>query len=403
MVGIKVIRLTVILLTLLTVVGFAACTKDQPTPTTTQPASNSTAQPKPSGSPAAKPGSTQTAPNQTGAVTQTAQLVTVGGVGTVAVTNDMKMYFGSSGKIEKIGVSEGDKVKKGTFLAKLDTSTLEAALVTAQLAVEQAKLAKVQSASTLANAQSLLDKTKAVGDIKDVIFNLQWEIKVAQMNLAQSQNSNDSAGSEYWRQVASNDQKTLAQKQKDMSDLLGKTEYTGTITYDIMGDKYNRVTVDDMKMKQLAVDAAQQTLDKSDIGIAQAQKNVEVAQKQLNDATLTAPFDGQVATLDFKEGDVLAAPTSLAKPTIYYIDPTMMQMDLGINELDVPKIKIGQKATVKVDAYPGIKLDGKVTAISPTATLNGGIVDYPVTVTFTVPSNLDVKVGMNGAGSVIIQ
>jgi hypothetical protein len=58
---------------------------------------------------------------------------------------------------------------------------------------------------------------------------------------------------------------------------------------------------------------------------------------------------------------------------------------------------------VKLDAFPGLKLDGKVTEISPMPTVQGGVVDYSVTVTFTVPPNTEVKVGMNGSANIVIK
>ena len=68
----------------------------------------------------------------------------------------------------------------------------------------------------------------------------------------------------------------------------------------------------------------------------------------------------------------------------------------------MPKVKIGQKAGVSIDAFSGVKLDGQVAAISPSPTVQGGIVDYQVTIAFSVPSNTDVKIGMDGSAMISI-
>lgn len=85
------------------------------------------------------------------------------------------------------------------------------------------------------------------------------------------------------------------------------------------------------------------------------------------------------------------------------VDLTTLQLDIGVNELDIPKVKLGQKASVLLDAFPDVKLDGKVTAILPLPTVQGGIVDYTVTVTFSVPSTTNVMIGMHATASITVE
>ena len=94
---------------------------------------------------------------------------------------------------------------------------------------------------------------------------------------------------------------------------------------------------------QLAVESAQQTIDKSQDTITQAQKNLDLAQLQLNQATITAPFDGLVADVNQNTWDVVSAPASSQHPIIYMIDPTTMELIIGVNELDMPNVKLGQR------------------------------------------------------------
>jgi len=65
-------------------------------------------------------------------------IVTVSGSGTFEVTHDANLYFTSGGTVEKVYVEEGDEVEMGEELAKLDTSTLELALIQAQAARDEA-------------------------------------------------------------------------------------------------------------------------------------------------------------------------------------------------------------------------------------------------------------------------
>ena len=109
---------------------------------------------------------------------------------------------------------------------------------------------RLRPRSALNTAQFNLDKTKGYADLRDAMTNLQWEIKIASMNMGEAQNANDSGGAGYWRQIVAADQMDLAQKTQDLATLLSQAEYTGTVTYDIMGDKYDVLTANDMKAKE---------------------------------------------------------------------------------------------------------------------------------------------------------
>jgi HlyD family secretion protein len=397
----RLIKLAAFSLVIFMIISLNACSKaDSSNPSPSQAAaqpSSIAARPGPSGSPPTRPGGAVPQPSASPAP----QAIGAKGSGSVTVGTYANLFFGTAGQIAKINVKLGDRVTKGTELAKLDTTSLEATLAQTKVNLDQARLAQSQAASALASAQFNLDKTKAISDIKDAMTNAQWTIKAAQVNLDQARASNDTTAANNLTTYIANAQKDLDNQTKKLKALLATDQYSGFVSYDIYGT-YDRLTVEDARMKELVVEIAQQTLNKSKDSINQAQKNVDVAQLQLNQATITAPFDGLVATLNGNEGDMLPAPSQSQKPVVYLIDPNTMQLSIGVNELDVPRVKIGQKAAVSIDAFPGTNLDGQVTAISPSPTVQGGIVDYQVTIAFSVRGNIEVKVGMNGSAAVLI-
>jgi len=412
--GKKLITLAIVLLVLVAVVSYSSCNKARPatTPANAPSPGASEQQRKPAASPPASPKSAEpqvvtTAGNQG---------KTVRGGGNISVSTDASLYFGTAGQIKKINVKEGDRVIKGQELAKLDTINIEVnitqnkvALDRAKVDFNQARLAQTQAQSALASAQFVFDKTQSVANIKDHIINAEWQIKIANMKLQEALAFNDEGAAGYWNQIIAYSQKEMTSLKKTLSDLLTQPQYVGLIAYDILGQKYDTLTVADMRMKQLTIDIAQQTLDKSQdtINLAQrslelAQRNLDLAQQQLNQATITAPFDGIIATLNIKEGDIIPAPAQMQRPPIYLVDLTAMQIKVGINELDIPRVRPGQIATVKVDALPGVKLEGKVTEISTLPSVQGGVVDYGATVSFTVPAGVEIKVGMTGTGEIAL-
>jgi HlyD family secretion protein len=398
----KMGMLALILIGILAVVSLVACSRAQSStpPAGASPSPNGPASANGGPPPGGAPGGPPVAQSTLNVPVIPAKLVS--GAGTVEVATDANLYFGTAGQIITLNAKEGDRVTKGTVLAKLDTAGLEASLALARVALNQARLNQLQANSNLATAQFNLDKVQAVSDVKDAITNDEWTIKVAEVNRKQALLTGDSDGSSALNKYIADIQKELIKHKDQLSDLLSGDEYKGSkaLNYDINGQTYDRLTVEDAHLKQLAVEMAQQTLDQSQDSINLAQKNLDLIVKQLDQATITAPFDCQIARVNQSAGDYVAAPSQSQHPIFYIIDPASLQLVIGVNELDMPKIKVGQKSTVSIDAFPAAKLNGQVAAISPLPTLQGLIVEYEVTIDFDVPSDITVRTGMNAAAAI---
>jgi multidrug resistance efflux pump len=327
------------------------------------------------------------------------------GKGTVTVDTYANLYFGSAGKVALINVKEGDGVTSGTILAKLDTANLEAALEQAEVALDLAKFNQIQANINVKAAEFNLDKTKAVSDIRDEITNIQWQIKIAELRQQESLALSDRDVTSYWAEQNNTYQKDLANQNKKLTDLLDNDEYTGSgaLTYDIMGQKYDRLTVEDAQAKNLALELAQQSVSQCQHAMDLAQTNLDIAQKQLNEAAITAPFDGIIAKIYPRVGDNLTAPAQAINPVIYMIDPGTMQLQINVNELDMPAVKMNQKASVSINAFTDVKIDGVVTAISTVASTTTGGIYYSVTVSFTPPPNINIGIDMNGSAALNVQ
>ncbi len=414
----KIKGLVLLFMIILVVGSLAACTAAQPSssPSGIKAGSGSLAIKTP-------------VPSKSSAVTTVTPQNKVSGTGTIDAANYANLNFGSAGQVIAINVKKGDHVTRDAVLAKLDTADLEVALAQAKVAqgqssvlltqaktgLDQAKLAQVQANTALAAAQFNLDRTAAVKDIQDEISKLQRQIEVSKQMMAERIALNSEGSADYYLSQIKTAQAQLIKQQKDLLDLLTGSE-TGTVmagvaTYEIGGQEYDRLVVQDVRMKELAVEVAQNVVDQTATGITLAQlgidqannglvlaqKNLDLIKKHIDQSTIAAPFDGLVAGVNPRVGDFITIPAALPKPVIFLIDPASLELVIAANELDVPRVKIGQKAAVSIDAFPDIKLDGQVSAISSVPTLHGSVVDYDITITFPVPSNMEVKVGMNAA------
>lgn len=142
--------------------------------------------------------------------------------------------------------------------------------------------------------------------------------------------------------------------------------------------------------------------------LERAKLKVDSAQDKVNGLKILAPFDGVFST-DFvnKRNDILSllqvgtkvssgmqlgAVASIAK----------MQLPVQVDELDLPNIKLGMKAEIKVDSYPGRIFPAEVTQISTVGTTTNGVTAYDVVLAADNKDNV-LKYGMTATGEILIQ
>lgn len=327
----------------------------------------------------------------------------VSGSGTIDVSSDARIAFGTGGRIDKIYVKEGDRVDQGEALAKLDTDDLELALTQAevaraqaQLAQTQAQLAVTQAEVALEQAKFNLDRMEDVKEAKDDIEEAEWELKIAEERLKASYKLGDEYESSYWRTQVLLAQAEIAQAQADLAELLAEDEYASLI-------------VDEVKIKVLQVKAAEQSLEQAEQSVTAAEQalkqtdqSLEYAQRQLEKATITAPFAGLIASVDAKEGDIVPSPSFSPSPIFYLVDLSSMELVMTVDEIDIPDVRLNQRVIIELDALPDAEFEGQVTFISSLPSPQAGIVLYEVKITFDVHSGLEPKMGMSADADIII-
>jgi len=135
----------------------------------------------------------------------------------------------------------------------------------------------------------------------------------------------------------------------------------------------------------------------ADARVAQAQAALEVAQGQLAEATLRAPYDGTVVEIKTIRGE-FAEPGQVVL-TFGDLDHLIVETT-DLSERDVTRVRVGQSATVYIEALDE-ELMGTVTSIAPLAESLGGDVVYRVTLALSAQP-VDLLWGMS-AEIVIIE
>jgi RND family efflux transporter MFP subunit len=117
---------------------------------------------------------------------------------------------------------------------------------------------------------------------------------------------------------------------------------------------------------------------------AGASASLAFANTQLGYARIVAPISGVVASVSTQEGETVAA--SFAAPTfVTLIDLTRLEVWAYVDETDIGRIRIGQRARFTVDTYGDEEFDGRVTAIYPRPEIRDNVVNYITVIRFDPP------------------
>ncbi len=304
--------------------------------------------------------------------------ISVDGSGNIQLANDVKLSYGVGGRIDRIYVAEGDTVSQGDVLAQLETDELKLALTQAKVALTQQQVAVTQAEVGLKTAEYNLDQALEIYTWPTIEV-ADAEVDDAEAFLEYALDKGLAAA-------------TIAYAQARLDAAQAKLDAM-TMQYD----------TEEVAIKRLEVELAEESLDLAQQGLGQARQSLEYAEKQLNEATISAPFTGVIADIYADEGDVVLPPTLTTQPIIYLVDLSTMELDLDVDEIDIPDVKVGQKAVITVDALPAIELEGKVLTISSVAKEEAGVVIYEVKIGFDVPEVTELKVGMSADVDIVIE
>lgn len=252
-----------------------------------------------------------------------------------------------SGKVEHLYANIGDSVKKGEIIAELEKADLEATVAErmAELRMAEAKLSAV-------NSLLPRESEKAEADVKQCEATLtlaEWEL--ARMDDLVKKDFTSKQNLDRSQERLSVAQAQLAAARKVLE--LAKARY-----------------VEESKQAKTDIERAKAALDHAKV--------------LLSYATITAPISGVIASVSTQEGETVAA--GLNAPTfVTIIDLMRLQVDAYVDEVDIGKINVSQRALFTVDAFPNMEFEGNIIAIYPKAVIQENVVNYDVVIEITAP------------------
>ncbi len=321
--------------------------------------------------------------------------------GVLASANQASLAFQMPGRIQQFMVKEGDKVKKGDVLASLDTSSMDLQVAQAQaaLTLAQERLAQTQKGGTpeqVAAANQALATAKAgyakvaAGPTADDLAAPKANLDRAKAALDQAQAAYDKAGG------ASNPYVGLLPTTLALQD--------ATAAYQAALGAYNLArnhpTATDLAAVagQLAqaeaaaaqVNPTQETLAIAQAQVDQAQAALDQAKQTVANAKIVAPFDGTVVSITPHVGE----NANTQSTAIVLADLSKMQVQANVDEITLRGLKVGQRATLSVDALNAGPLTGHISKIGMLGTSTGGVISVPVWIDVD-PTNAPVFPGLS--------
>ena len=226
---------------------------------------------------------------------------------------EVKLSPEVSGEIVTLGINEGMKVTKEDVLVKLNPDIYIAAMNRAEAGLNSSK-------ANVANAKARLSQSKA--------------------RLISSK-------ADFERNA-----KLLKQNVISQSD------------FDQIQANYS--------VAEEEVKAAEESVRASEFSAKSALATLNEARDNLKRTTIYSPIDGTISKLDVELGERVVGTSQMAGTEMLRVaDLTRMEVNVEVNESDIVKVKLGDKATVEVDAYVNRKFQGEVTEIANSSSNSG--------------------------------
>lgn len=302
---------------------------------------------------------------QTAAVTRETIQEIVSESGNIASNGQSGISSPSTGVIEELYVVNGDSVAAGQNLFKVKVTATPQDQASAYTTYENA----VSALQTAQNTKQSLDATM-------------WTKQQAYLSAQNNQNY----------------------KNNNSVNPATKNTYT-----DLEKQQIDSAVVQTQK----DFDAAQQAYKTADVAIAAAQASVNstgLAYQATRDITVTAPVGGTIENLAYEVGDkvtatITTATTVSSSPVLYIVTDGSSDNSLvvvQVNEVDFPKIKLGQSADITLPAIPNKKFSGHVIKIDQLGTNTSSVISFNVYISLDNPDaniapNMTVNVDIDTA------
>ncbi|MEW6367092.1 MAG: efflux RND transporter periplasmic adaptor subunit [Acidobacteriota bacterium] len=247
--------------------------------------------------------------------------------GNIEVT-ELDLSFQLPGRVIERAVSEGEPVRLGQTVARLDASELmkEVAARRAAIMAAQAALAELEAGfrpEEIAEATAAVDRARAEAE--------RWRVELP-------------------RQRALFEKEIISSRELEAS----------SAAYEAANARVREV---DERLKLLRNGPRAERIEQARAGLQLARESLAIAETRLGYAELASPITGVVLSDNVEPGEYVAPGT----PVVTVGDVAGVWLSAYINETDLGRVKLGQRVEVSTDSYPEKRYQGRITFIASQA------------------------------------
>lgn len=346
--------------------------------------------------------------------------VEVSGTGTIEADAQSSLSFQTTGNVGTVHVEVGDRVQAGDTLMELDPTTTDVSLASAQVELIQAEDQLEELLDAENHAVTLAEARKSLAQAEDELDDAEYLRRVRQKGNRASQLDIDAAEAKL---LLAEEELDRAKERYDSHSGRDEDNPTRAVALrnyanarqdrDAAERALNWLTGSPTEIEQAQLDAdvavaqanVAQARDRVEIlkggpdpdEVAAAEARVEAARAQVEQANLTAPFDGTILAVNYRVGDRV----SLGESALVIADLAPLHVETTIDELDIAQVEVGQEAILTLDALPEVSLQGRVASIDLVPPATGGTTEYPVVVDLTEVDER-ARVGMTAAVDILV-
>ncbi|MEL6986683.1 MAG: efflux RND transporter periplasmic adaptor subunit [Bacteroidota bacterium] len=268
----------------------------------------------------------------------------VGASGKVFPETEVKISSDVSGEIVELYVEEGDSVRVGQVLARIDPDTYVSAVQRGKAGLNSAK-------AQLENSRSGIESSRAN------IQQIEVQIENARVNHERNEKLYNDG-------------------------VISKVDFETTLTQ-------LRQLEANLRQAKANLTASEQSAKSAEYNVESTQASLQELNTSLSRTTIVSPTSGVVSQLNVEKGERVVGTMQMAGTEMLRIaNLNAMEAQVDVSENDILRVKLGDTATVEVDAYLDRKFKGVVSEIANSASNQGALTSDQVT-NFVVKIQID--------------
>ncbi|HSV32447.1 MAG TPA: efflux RND transporter periplasmic adaptor subunit [Atribacteraceae bacterium] len=291
----------------------------------------------------------------------------ISALGTLQAADRVEINAKVEGTVRTLLVEEGEQVEEGWPLIELDAGIWTVRLKQAEADVlsRQAELNRLLTGPT------------------------EYEIVQAEVALAEARINLSSAREDL-------------ERHRSLFEDLAVSRQTVESSESQVAILEKRETVAAKSLEELLKGAEPEDITLAEARLSQAQADLEIARDDVAATTIRSPIRGTLIEMIVKIGNTIDPMGSTGRQLAVVSDLVTMRAVVPVNEIDIPRVRIGQEAFITLDALPGERFLGEVTNIAFEGKVIDNIVTFEVTTHVPNPDGI-LRTGMTADVEIVLE